>query len=288
MTLSNREIEAFIQNRMAQKQYNTMKELDEFAFGMPMVGFSSAADPLYPFYKKHIDEKFYRLPQEWLQSEYGREFDPKEVSVISWVLPQTEHTRQLCRDCTDCPPLQWLMVRVHGEECNCTLASALEGWLREQGLEAVAPMSSAEFSWGDSERFVWISNWSERHTAFISGLGTFGLCDGLISKVGKAVRYGSVIVHAKLTPTPRDYTEYNEYCQAKNGCTACIRRCPAGAITLDGGHDKVKCREYQREHVKPLSHDRYGYDGLAVCGLCQTGVPCEHGLPPKPSQADKR
>ena len=276
------DIERFIRERMAQKQYNTMLEIDDFAFDKPSVGFSRASDPLYPFYKNHIDPSFYRLPEEWLERAYGRSFDPENISVVSWVLPQTPRTRALSRACADCPTMEWQMVRVHGEECNRALAAALEAWFREQGLAAVAPMCSGEFSWSDSERFVLVSNWSERHTAFISGLGTFGLCDGLISKRGKAARYGSVIVETPLEPTPRDYTAYNEYCQAKNGCTACIRRCPAGAISLEGGHDKQKCQAYHREFIAPICHERYGYDGYSVCGLCQTGVPCEAGIPAGP------
>ena len=274
-----RGIENFICTRMAQKKYNTMQEIDGFAFDEPLVGFSRASDPLYPFYKNHIDPSFYRLPEEWLESAYHRQFNPAQVSVISWVLPQTAENRMLSRACSDCPSLEWQMVRVHGEACNQALARALEAWLRESGFAAVAPMCSTEFSWGDSERFVLISNWSERHTAFISGLGTFGLCDGLISKRGKAARYGSVIVDAPLKPTPREYSVYNEYCQAKNGCTACIQRCPAGAITLEGGHDKRKCRAYHSEVIAKICHERYGYDGYSVCGLCQTGVPCEAGRP---------
>ena len=109
----------------------------------------------------------------------------------------------------------------------------------------------------------------------------FGLCDGLISVRGKAARYGSVIVNLPLEPTPRPYTQYNEYCLAKNGCTACIDRCPAGAITPEGGHDKVKCQQYHKDFISPICHDRYQYDGYAVCGLCQTGVPCECGIPSK-------
>ena len=123
-----------------------------------------------------------------------------------------------------------------------------------------------------------ISNWSERHTAFISGLGTFGLCDGLISPKGKAARYGSVIANIPLTATPRPYGKYNEYCMAENGCTACITRCPAGAISKEG-HDKLKCILYHMNVIKPICHDRCDYDGYAVCGLCQTGVPCECGIP---------
>lgn len=279
MSITNKDVESFIIKHMAQRENNTLKEIDLPAFDTPAVGFSSAADALYPFYKKHIGEDFYRLPTEWLKSKYGKDFDPENVSVISWVVPQTENTRKLAREKDDCPTMEWEMARVHGEECNRALADAVVAWLGEQGYEAIAPMTSPEFSWQDSERFYLASNWSERHTAFISGLGTFGLCDGLISVKGKAVRYGSVIVNAKLEPTKRNYTEYNEYCQAKNGCRACIERCPAGAITLEGGHDKAKCQQYHKEFIAPICHERYGYDGYSTCGLCQTGVPCEAGIP---------
>lgn len=281
MELHNAYIENWIKERMSQIEYNNMKELPGFAFDVPSVGFSRGDDPLYAFYQDHIDPDFYRLPTQWLQSVYGHDFDPARVSIISWFLPHTVDTKQKSRQVDDCPPLEWTMVRVHGEECNRQLARALEQHLVELGYEAVAPMVSEQFSWGDSEKFVKVSNWSERHTAYISGLGTFGLCDGLISKRGKAGRYGSVIVYAPLDATERTYTEYNEYCMAKNGCTACIRRCPAGAITKDGGHDKKLCMKYHAEAIQKIDHERYGYDGYAVCGLCQTGVPCESCIPGK-------
>ena len=280
MVPTNQQIEQWIQSYMADPAHNTLQKLPGPAFDVPLVGFSRADDPLYPYYKEHIDPNFYRLPEEWLESRYGHAFDPAEVSVISWVVPQTADTRAKSRAQSDCPTMEWQMARVHGEECNRALAKALESWLNEQGLEAIAPMCSEEFSWGDSERFVFISNWSERHTAHISGLGTFGLCDGLISPKGKAARYGSVIVHARLQPTPRPYTRYDEYCQARNGCTACMQRCPANAIT-PAGHDKKLCSTYHKEHIAPICHERYGYDGYSVCGLCQTGVPCECGIPKK-------
>lgn len=281
MELNNAYIENWIKERMSRIEYNNLKLLPGFAFEIPSVGFSRGDDPLYAFYKDHIDHDFYRLPSEWLKAVYGHDFDPANVSVISWFLPQTDDTKEKSRKTTDCPPMEWTMNRVHGEECNRQLAKALEQHLIELGYEAVAPMCSDQFSWGDSEKFVKMSNWSERHTAHISGLGTFGLCDGLISKRGKAGRYGSVIVYAPLEATERTYTTYNEYCMAKNGCTACIKRCPAGAITLEGGHDKRKCMQYHSEVIEKIDLERYGYDGYAVCGLCQTGVPCESCIPGK-------
>ncbi len=280
MEINNNYIENFIKSHMALIENNNLKELPGFAFAEPIVGFSKGSDALYDFYKEHIDPDFYRTPAEWLESAFGHSFDPENISVISWFLPQTDDTKEKTRALSDCPAYEWTMNRVHGEDCNRRLAKALEENLKSFGLEAVAPMCSEEFSWGESERFVKISNWSERHTAHISGLGTFGLCDGLITEKGKAGRFGSVIVNLPLEPTKRKYTEYNEYCMAKDDCTACMKRCPAGAIT-EKGHDKVLCMKYHNDFIKKLDHERYGYDGYAVCGLCQTGVPCESCNPKK-------
>jgi hypothetical protein len=57
----------------------------------------------------------------------------------------------------------------------------------------------------------------------------------------------------------------------------CARRCPVGSISEEG-RDKEVCAT----HLKPVSEEfvkrEYGFDGYG-CGLCQTGVPCESGIP---------
>lgn len=271
-------LENFITEYMSKSENNTMRVLDGSAFGTPIVGFGNATDELFDFYKEHIDKDFYRLPTEWLEAKYGRTFEKENVSVISWVLPQTEETKKKCRALPDCPAYEWQMVRVYGEECNRQLATAVEKLLEKMGIAAVAPMSSDQFSWGESEKFIKISNWSERHTAHICGLGTFGKCDGLITPVGKAVRIGSVIFDYPIEPTNRPYNRYDEYCLYDKGCRACVNRCPTGAIG-SGGHDKVLCMKYHNDVIKPLCKERYNYEGYRVCGLCQTGVPCESEIP---------
>ena len=276
--LTNTYVENWVCLRMGQISCNNLEPLPGFAFGTPILGFSRGDDPLYAFYKDHIDPDVYRLPAQWLEGTFGRPFDPAEISVISWALPHTADTKEKSRAAADCPPPEWTMARIQGEKWNCALAKALEQHLMELGYAAVAPMCSEQFVKYDSKRMTWVSNWSERHTAHICGLGTFGLCDGLISPLGKAVRYGSVIVEAPLTPTERPYDTYNAYCIASKGCTACIKRCPAGAIT-EKGHDKARCFAYREQIVKDINAQRYGYEGSPVCGMCQTGVPCESGIP---------
>ena len=137
MTLTNETIEQWLRDYMSDPAQNTMKELHGPAFDLPSAGFSRADDPLYAFYQQHIDPAFYRRPEQWLESVYGHPFDAANVSVISWVLPQTADTRAKSRASTDCPTMEWQMVRVHGEECNRNMAKALEQHLTALGYEAV-------------------------------------------------------------------------------------------------------------------------------------------------------
>lgn len=61
------------------------------------------------------------------------------------------------------------------------------------------------------EKSGYVSRWSERHVAYISGLGTFGLSDALITPLGKAMRCGSVVARVKIQPTARSYEKYNDH-----------------------------------------------------------------------------
>ncbi|MGD0231350.1 MAG: epoxyqueuosine reductase, partial [Syntrophorhabdales bacterium] len=130
-----------------------------------------------------------------------------------------------------------------------------------------------------STRYGLASPWSERHAAYISGLGTFGLCDGLITPLGKAVRCGSVVSRLSIPPTPRPYDGIHAYCLffTQGVCGKCIGRCPAGAISREG-HDKLKCQAYIETVSAAHAREKYGIESYG-CGLCQTKVPCESRIP---------
>ena len=82
------------------------------------------------------------------------------------------------------------------------------------------------------------SNWAERHVAYVAGLGTFGLSNGLITKIGTAGRFVSLITNMEHEVTKRDYNDINDYC---NMCRKGIINCPADAISFENGKDHTLC-----------------------------------------------
>ena len=254
----------------------------EKAWGAPLVGFSSGDDPIYAEYKEHVG------PFHWTPLEAFRQvlpdvaLNPDELTVISWILPQTEVTKADNREQTEFPAERWARARIRGEEVNDGLRRHVVRALDGAGYEAVAPVLAPQWTTVVSDRYGRASAWSERHVAHACGLGTFGLCDGLITPLGKAMRVGSVVAHIQIPPTARAYKDHRAYCLffARGTCGKCIDRCPVGAITKEG-HDKDKCSQHlnrSREFVTTT----YGFKGYG-CGLCQTGVPCESRIPMKGS-----
>ncbi len=258
---------------------NTLKNKEnEKAWEEVLVGFSNGADPLYQQYKEYVGS-FHRTPLEIFHEAFPEmEVQAGDLTIVSWVLPSTEATKADNRKEKLYPSERWVRARIFGEAFNAKLARYVAATLNEAGIKAVVPSQSPLWKTMPSDRYVFASTWSERHAAYASGLGTFGLCDGLITSKGKAIRCGSVIANVKIPPTERPYSHHRAYCLffSKAGCGKCIPRCPAEALSA-AGHDKVKCRAYVDETRKYVPA-HFGFEGYG-CGLCQTGVPCESEIP---------
>ena len=269
---------------IAASPENTMQdENGEPAWEDALVGFAAGADPIWQQYKEYVGP-FHWTPWEVFNQHCpGATVTADALTVIAWVLPQRERVRKANRRARKYPAEEWARIRVYGENCNAALRRHLVDRLQEEGCNAVAPMLARNWTIVQSARFSYASSWSERHAAHAAGLGTFGLCDGLITARGKAMRVGSVVAQTALEPTPRPYNDHRAYCLyfADGTCGKCIDRCPVRAIT-EAGHDKEKCRRHlarSREHVKKT----YRFEGYG-CGLCQVGVPCEAGIPVRPAR----
>jgi ferredoxin len=257
---------------------NSFNDIGEPAWDEPLVGFSSGADPLYDFYRKDIGS-FYVLPVEFFKAAHPSiPVRADELTVISWVLPQTKATKYDHRKESRMPSERWARARIMGEAVNVKLRAHMVEALGKAGYPAVAPMLSPLWKQHMSEKYLFASSWSERHAAYASGLGTFGLSDGLITAKGKAHRVGSVIAKIGIPPTPRPYTDHHAYClwYTKGTCGVCMNKCPAGAIT-ENGHDKQRCSDYV-DTTHAFVEEHYHFKGYG-CGLCQVGVPCESRIP---------
>jgi epoxyqueuosine reductase len=286
-TMDRARIEASIKDFINLSGENTLKNEDkDTAWADPLVGFSTGSDPIYLAYKEHIGP-FHWTPRELFEVAFPEaDAADDELTVISWILPQTEETKDDMRKEAALPSESWARARIFGEEVNNKLRQNVVAMLRAEGIDAVAPMVMSEWKMVVSNRFGYASMWSERHAAYASGLGTFGLCDGLITAAGKAMRCGSVVARLQIPPTPRPYTNYREYCLffSQGTCGKCIERCPAGAVTTSG-HDKSKCMEYLQV-TRTYVTSTFGFEGYG-CGFCQSGVPCESRIP-VPIDGDKK
>jgi epoxyqueuosine reductase QueG len=272
-----------IKDFISNSPYNQLQNATgEKAWDEPLIGFSAGNDPLYDEFKNHIGD-FYWTPVELFSQTFPETSAPaEELTIISWVLPHIAQTKQDNQQETRLPSERWARARGVGDKANTMLREQVISSLASKGYKSLAPDLSPFKRNGVSERYGRSSSWSERHAAFASGLGTFGLCDGLITPVGKAVRCGSVIAHIKVPPTERPYQDHHAYCLhfARGTCGKCIERCPVEAISREKGHDKEKCHVYLRNVTEDYIKSQFGIEAHA-CGLCQTGVPCESRIPLK-------
>jgi epoxyqueuosine reductase len=273
-------LKSVIDDFLQRSPENTLQDTaHEKAFETCLIGFSKGDDPLYTAYKQYVGP-FHWTPLEIFSKAFPTSrVKAEDLTVISWILPHREATKSDNRKETSYPSERWARARIFGEQVNVKLRKALVTALQDRGYEAVAPQLFPDWSVKPTETYVMASTWSERHAAHASGLGTFGLCDGLITPLGKAMRAGSVVAGIRIPPTPRPYSDHQAYCLyfSRGICGQCISRCPVGALS-EKGHDKMKCREFLKPVTEEFVKSRYEFDGYG-CGLCQTDVPCESKIP---------
>ena len=260
-----------------ESQENRHLDGGERFFDEPLVGFASAADPLFTEYKRIIGP-FHRTPASFLATEPDAQA-MLQGTVICWILPVTRATRKTNRRERMWPSREWAHTRNYGEIFNNLLRLHVAAFLFGHGHRAIAPVLSPGWMRIEDTPVGIASTWSERHAAYAAGLGTFSLNDGLITERGIAHRCGSVITDLVLPPTKRSGTDHRGNClyYREGSCGICIDRCPAGAISLEG-HDKPKCRDYVHGEIPRAVGERFQVSELG-CGLCQTMDPCEGSIP---------
>ena len=273
-------ITKIIKDFVTQSPLNDMGfEEPERIFDTPLVGFSSGLDPLYDEYKSHIGN-FYFTPLELFAESFpGKKYSAEDLTVVSWIIPSTAVTRKEHGAQKRYPSERWARTRDLGEKFNNAIRIQVVEQLKTAGIAGVAPLLAPHWARYSEGPYAPCSNWSERHAAYAAGLGTFGLCDGLITPVGKAVRIGSVIAAIQIPPSTRPYDDHHAYCLhfTENICRKCIPRCPIKALSQEG-HDKPPCMQYVEHTMNKYIKKEYGLETYA-CGLCQCNVPCTDKIP---------
>lgn len=236
-------------------------------YDAPLFAVGDATSAIFTSFKEpNVVHPDYMLPTDWL---------PGARSVISFFVPYTKRVKDANAASRKRPADEWLHARAEGHEMLVKLCGFVREWFMEKGHVAVVPMRDpryhmlAEFA----------SIWSERHTGYACGLGTFGLSKGLITAKGVAGRIGSVITTCVLPTTERPYKEIYDYCTM---CGKCAHHCPVKCIDAARGphfaKKHVPCSDFL-DDIENLPRRGKSQKPRYGCGKCQVEVPCQDGIP---------
>ncbi|HAQ39387.1 MAG TPA: 4Fe-4S ferredoxin [Clostridiales bacterium] len=229
-------------------------------YDAPLIGFASAKDPLFSDFKdSQVIGPQFIIPIDWL---------PEAETVISYFLPFSKAIRNSNRF-RGLPSEIWIDAKTFGERFNNIARKYLVEYLTLLDGTALAPSLDERFI-----SYETASNWSERHIAYVAGLGTFGLHRALITERGCAGRIGSVITTLKYKSTERNYKTYYDYCPylTEGKCGVCMKRCPVSAIKKKERQKQI-CRRYLTNDVAA------NFAASQACGKCSVSVPCEYSRP---------
>lgn len=251
---------------------NALPEYDNLPiWETPLVGIASAGDPLFETLKQPgVVGPIHVNADHWLAGA---------KSVISFFVPFSRAVKKTYDKRSPLPSLEWVSSRQNGEVFVNVMRRALIRFVEKQGGRATAPNLDPTYKAVD-----WLPMWSERHVAFIAGVGTFGLHAGLLTEKGAAGRVGSIVTDLKLVPTTRPYGDVYEYCpwMADGSCGACIKRCPVDAIHATGKDHRI-CITNGDKNIRP-AFSEWGYHS---CGHCQNNLPCSDRIPARKGQAER-
>lgn len=266
-------------------------EGDEPIFDEPVVGFASGDDPLFEEFKnRDVVGPFHLTPAEALPLYLGRQGRGSEVgpscrlSVVAAVFPFTRSIRDSNRGESVIGSVKWNQAHDAGAAFTEGCMESVVMLLESRGYTSVAPCTTkprVEFMWEGLP----VSDWSDKHVAYVAGLGTFSLNAGLVTPVGKAIWCCSLITELELPATPRTYEDPMAFCtfSQDGSCGECIDLCPSGAISAEG-YDAARCFHYNsqglRDYLERSGRQGYPSDHV-ICGLCETMVPCEDRIPGK-------
>lgn len=221
-------------------------------FRQPIIGVSAANDPLYAELKQIIGPEHL----------YPHDILPGAKTVISFFIPFSEHVVTSNRE-PGPPSREWAQSYVEGNKLINNISQKIIADLASKGIEAATIPATHTY-----DESTLKATWSHKSAAYIAGLGSFGVNRLLITKLGCAGRFGSVIIAHEIEADPRSKKELCVYYE-NGSCLQCIDVCPVDALTTDD-FNRFKC------HAQLLENSTLFTDlgRCDVCGKCVVVGPC--------------
>ena len=220
--------------------------------GPPLVGFANANHPLFAELKRIVDQSHY-LPSDIL---------PGARSVVSFFIPFSERVVRSNQK-GNFPTNLWAHTKKDTEELIDFVITEMGKRLAAQGIR-----SSGNVGLEPYDETKYFHRWSQKHVAYLCGLGNFGLNHLLITESGCAGRLGSFVID---TETEYDPIVIDEFCPYKvdGSCGICVQKCPSNALNFEG-LEKATCRNW----IIGVTEKYFQGDrDFRSCGKCIT-LPC--------------
>ncbi len=280
--------EAWFEKTIQEKFVNHPDNIMEYPyygeriFEKPLVGFVRGDDTLLAEYKNIIGPHHftpYEIMKWHAEMNQVPAPPPEDLSVVVYIMPLTEKTRQDNREEADWTSERWAQTRLSGEIFSQKFVREMVTFLMDRGILAISPDVTPMFNKKRYPRVGWASPWSHRHMAYAAGLGSFGMHDFFITEKGCAHRAASFVVNLKLKPNLERQADIHANCLHYQGikCLKCAERCPVDAITAENTHDKEICMKRVAASTKHCLKNHHIF--IYGCGLCATDTPCESGIP---------
>lgn len=227
---------------------------DRELFRQPLVGFASAADPLFAEIPRLVGDCHLK-PADFL---------PQAATVVSFFIP---FSKKIVEGNRGKGPVsrEWGVAYLKTNALiNRTCELVVETVVDAGALAATVPATSS------FDEKTLKAAWSHRSAAFVAGLGRFGLNHMLIGPSGGAGRYGTVFISPELQPSERSTEETCLYFK-NTSCQVCLKVCPAEALAVDS-FDNHKCYELVKANSEMLDLGQL----CEVCGKCVVSGPCAY------------
>jgi epoxyqueuosine reductase QueG len=235
--------------------HQTIQQTDQITcYRTPVIGFLCADDPEFANLEE-LTGGSHLMPEDLL---------PGARSVVSYFLPFEPQIVYANQQDKEKPACQWAIAYKETNALIGTIAARLIEVLGEHGVKAAAEAATGKFS-VDKLR----DHWSHKSIAVMSGIGSFGLHQMVITDAGCCGRFGSLVLDAELPVNKPAHKERCEFFDLGT-CMDCVLVCPVQALDEEQPFDRWACQQQLARN----SQDFLDLGKVTVCGKCAVMGPC--------------